>query len=57
MTSNLLVELERPAGYFAVVRLQEYLEDLLGTKVDLLTPGALSETLRERILHKSVRAV
>lgn len=53
---DLLVELKRPAGYFAVVRLQEHLEHLLKARVDLLTPGALDDTLRERISHESVRA-
>jgi uncharacterized protein len=53
---DLLVELQRPAGYFAVVRLQEYLEQLLKARVDLITPGALNDTLRERIADESVRA-
>lgn len=53
---DLLVELRRPAGYFTLARLQEYLEHLLGARVDLLTPGALNETLREHIAHESVRA-
>lgn len=53
---DLLGELKRPAGYFAIVRVQEYLEQLLKARVDLLTPGALNDTLRERISHESVRA-
>jgi predicted nucleotidyltransferase len=53
---DLLVGLERPAGYFALVRLQEHLEHLLNARIDLLTPGALNDTLRERIAHESVRA-
>ena len=53
---DLLVELKRPAGYLTVVRLQEHLEHLLKARVDLLTPGALNDTLRERIANESVRA-
>ena len=35
-----LIEIERPAGFFKIVaRVKFYLEDLLGTKVDLATPG------------------
>ena len=53
---DLLVELKRPAGYFTVVRLQEHLEHLLKARVDLLTPGAIDDRLRERISHESIRA-
>jgi predicted nucleotidyltransferase len=53
---DLLVELRRPAGYFTVVRLQEHLEHILKARVDLLTPGALNDTLRERIAGESVSA-
>jgi len=53
---DLLVELKRPAGYFTLARLQEHLEHLLNARVDLLTPGALNETLRERIAQESIRA-
>ncbi len=53
---DFLVELKRPAGYFTLVRLQEHLEHLLKARVDLLTPGALNDMLRQRIAHESVRA-
>jgi hypothetical protein len=35
---DLLVEFERPIGGFAFIELADQLEELLGTKVDLLTP-------------------
>lgn len=53
---DLLVELKRPAGYLTLARLEEYLEHLLNARVDLVTPGALTASLRERIAHESVRA-
>jgi predicted nucleotidyltransferase len=53
---DILVEFERPVGYFALVRLGTYLEQILGCRVDLVTPGALTERLRERIRQEAVRA-
>lgn len=44
-----LIEIERPAGFFKIARVNFYLEDLLGTKVDLATPGELRSPIRERI--------
>lgn len=53
---DILVEFERPAGLFAFIRLQQYLENLLGRRVDLVTPDALKQRLREDILKEAVRA-
>lgn len=41
---------------FAFVRLKNYLEDLLGQSVDLVTPDALKDRLRDRILEEAIRA-
>ena len=49
---DILVEFERPVGLITFVRLQEYLERLLGVKVDLVTKGALKKRIRERILKE-----
>ena len=49
---DVLVEFERPVGLMTFVRLQEYLEELLGVKVDLVTRGALKRRIRERILKE-----
>ena len=38
---DVLVELERPIGFFKFLGLEEYLECLLGLKVDLVTRKAL----------------
>jgi uncharacterized protein len=53
---DLLVELERPAGLFALLDVQEYLEQILGRKVDLVTRGGLKRQLRERILAEAIHA-
>jgi len=49
---DILVEFERPVGLITFVRLQEYLERLLGVKVDLVTRNALKKRLKERILRE-----
>ncbi len=51
---DLLVEFERPIGLFEFVRLQLYLEKLLGRRVDLVTPDAVRPAMRERILKEAV---
>ena len=46
---DLLVEFNRPVGYFGLFALQDYLEQLLGCPVDLGTLDSLKPYLRERI--------
>lgn len=53
---DLLVELERPAGFFKLVRLQQRLEDLLGRPVDLVPRKALRPELAARILSETIVA-
>lgn len=48
---DILVELERPMGW-EIVDLHRYLEELLGLRVDLVTPGALK---RKPLLWRSVQ--
>ncbi len=52
---DLLVEFDRPTGYFGLVRLQLFLQSLLGRAVDLGTPGSLRPGMRERIQEESLR--
>ncbi len=56
---DLLVDFEPGAriGLFAFARLQRSLEELLGTKVDLVTPDALHEEMRAEIIEEAVHAV
>lgn len=53
---DMLVDFEKPVGLFEYARLKMYLEGVLGRKVDLVTPEALREELREDILREAIRA-
>jgi hypothetical protein len=53
---DLLVRFSKRKSLLAVVRLERELSEALGRKVDLLTEGALSPYLRERIL-KEMRVI
>lgn len=53
---DLLVEFDRPVGYFHLFEVQDRLETFLGCKVDLVTPGGLRPELRQSILAEAVRA-
>lgn len=48
---DLLVEFNRPVGYFGLFALQDYLEKLLGCPVDLGTPDSLKPYMRERVMQ------
>jgi len=52
---DLLVEFNRPVGYFGLFALQDYLEKLLGCPVDLGTPDSLKPYIRERINGELIR--
>ncbi len=52
---DLLVEFDRPVGYFGLFALQEHLELLLGCKVDLGTPESLKPRIRDRVMGECVR--
>ena len=53
---DILVDFEKPVGLFEYARLKMYLEGVLGREVDLVTPEALREELREDILREAIRA-
>jgi len=52
---DILVQFSKTPGMFDFLRLKQYLEDLLGKPVDLVTEGALKKQLREEILREAVR--
>ena len=52
---DLLVEFNRPVGYFGLFALQDYLEKLLGCPVDLGTLDSLKPYMRERVLGDLIR--
>jgi predicted nucleotidyltransferase len=53
---DLLVEFDGRVGLFQFARVQRYLETILGTSVDLVTPDALHPALRSRILAEAINA-
>ncbi|MBI2894727.1 MAG: nucleotidyltransferase family protein [Deltaproteobacteria bacterium] len=53
---DILVEFDRPVGFFALGRLQENLEQWLRRRVDLAVEGSLRPGVRERVLREAVRA-
>lgn len=53
---DILIELDAPLGYFALVDIQLYLEQILGCRVDLTTPDALHPAMRATILREAVHA-
>ncbi|MBD2012893.1 nucleotidyltransferase family protein [Microcoleus sp. FACHB-53] len=53
---DFLVEFNQPGGLFQLLRVQYYLEDILGCSVDLGTQDALREHLREPVLKDVIRA-
>ena len=53
---DLLVEIKRPMGLFGFVRLQRYLEEILGRPVDLATPDMIEPAMREQVFQEAVSA-
>jgi uncharacterized protein len=52
---DLLVEFNRPVGYFGLFALQDYLETLLGCPVDLGTLESLKPNIREQVMGDLIR--
>jgi uncharacterized protein len=51
---DLLVEFDRPVGYFGLFALQDYLEKILGCSVDLGTPDSLKPYMRDHVLWEAI---
>jgi len=47
----LLVEFEKPIDFFKLVELEDYLSELLGAKVEVVTPDALKERIKPYIMR------
>ena len=54
---DILVEFDRPFGAFEFLDLQDDLARMLGRPVDLVTPAAVKERMRERIEREAVDAI
>lgn len=53
---DILVTFEESPGMFGFLKLKEYLEKILASRVDLVTRKALKKQLSERILKEAIRA-
>jgi len=53
---DLLVDFDRPIGLFHFFKVQRRLEEILGSKVDLVMRDAVKRQLRDRIFAEAVRA-
>jgi predicted nucleotidyltransferase len=53
---DILVEFSETVDFFEFMRLEFHLTDLLGIKVDLVTPDALRPIMRDDILESAVYA-
>ena len=51
---DVLVEFQHPVGLFQFIALENYLSDLLGVKVDLVSKKALKPHIGQRILAEVV---
>ena len=51
---DILVEFEKPIGFFTFLELEEYLSNLLGVKVDLVSKKALKPTIGRYILQEVI---
>ena len=52
---DILVEFKEPIGFLKIIELENYLSDLLGVKVDLVTKRALKPIMGKQILQESVK--
>jgi hypothetical protein len=53
---DLLVEFDRQIGLFHLIATEQHLEDLLGTKVDLVLRRAVLPELKDRIFSEAMDA-
>ena len=51
---DVLVEFEKPIGFFKFLEFEEYLSDLLKVKVDLVSKKALKPRIGKRILEEAI---
>jgi len=51
---DILVEFEKPIGFFKFLELEEYLSNLIGRKVDLVSKKALKSHIGKYILEEVI---
>jgi predicted nucleotidyltransferase len=52
--ADILVEFSEPIGLFAFMGMEEYLQELLGVKVDLVSKKALKPHIGKKILDEVI---
>jgi len=52
---DILVRYHETPGIFSFLDLKQYLEEIVGRPVDLVTEGALKKQLRSKILQEAIR--
>ena len=51
---DILIEFQKPVGLFEFMKLENYLSDLLGVKVDLVSKKALKPHIGEHIMQEVI---
>ena len=51
---DMLVEFSKPVGLFKFIKLEDYLSNLMGKNVDLVTKNALKPMIKEEILQNTI---
>jgi predicted nucleotidyltransferase len=49
---DIIVQIERPMGFVMFLKLEKYLTELLGKRVDLLTFSSLKPYMKDKILRE-----
>ncbi len=51
---DILVKFSETPNFFEFIRLEEFLQSLLGLRVDLVTPDALKPLIKKEILRETI---
>ncbi len=51
---DLLVQFEKPVGFFKFIELENYLSERLGIKVDLVTEDALKPLIKPHVMESVI---
>ena len=51
---DILVEFESPVGFFEFIRLENYLSELIGKRVDLVSKKSIKPAVREEIFKEVI---
>lgn len=51
---DMLVGFSKPIGFFKFIELEEYLTNILGKKVDLVTEKALKPAIKDEVLREVI---